>query len=241
MKQMESWLAGKRIVLTGISRGIGRAVAETFLKNKAQVIGVSRDPKNLKKVRSELSGFGPTVSFVCGDIADPKTAVLVAREVKKRWGALDLLINNAAISRWAKSFEEDQEQWLEESFKVNVLSQHYMTRNLLPYLRKGKEPRILNFGSGAGMITGVLDSGAGDMGSYRLSKLAVTGLSLLYANQLKGKVSVLCFDPGWIRTDLGGPNAPEDAPVAVQRLLETLSLDWRVTGKFVKGTDILSW
>jgi len=241
MKQMESWLPGKRIVLTGISRGIGRATAEALLGHKAQVIGVSRDRKNLDKVKAELAGFGPAVSFVCGDIGDPQTAVLTAQEVKKRWGALDLLINNAAISRWAKSFEEDQESWLEESFRVNVLSQHYMIRNLLPYLRKGLEPRILNVGSGAGMITGVLDGGAGDMGSYRLSKLAVTGLSLLYANQLKGEVSVLCFDPGWIRTDLGGPNAPEDAPAAVQRILETLSLDWAVTGKFVKGRDILSW
>lgn len=241
MKQMESWLPGKRVVLTGVSRGIGRAAAETLLSHKAQLIGVSRDRKNLDKAKAELAGFGAAVSFICGDIQDPKTAVLTAQEVKKRWGALDLLINCAAISRWAKSFEEDQEQWLEESFKVNVLSQHYMIRNLLPYLRKGTEPRILNFGSGAGMIKGVLDSGTGDMGSYRLSKLAVNGLSLLYANQLKGEVSVLSFDPGWIRTDLGGPNAPEDTPAAVQRLLETLSLDWSVTGQFVKGRDILPW
>jgi len=241
MKQIEPWLAGKRIVLTGVSRGIGRAAAETFLRHKAQVVGVSRDRKNLDKAKADLAGFGSAVSFVCGDIQDPRTAVQVAAEVKSRWGGLDLLLNCAAISRWAQSFEEDQEGWLEESFRVNVLSQHYMIRNLLPYLRKGTEPRILNFGSGAGMIAGVMDSGTGDMGSYRLTKLAVHGLSLLYANQLKGEVSVLCFDPGWIRTDLGGPNAPDDVADAVRRLLDTLSLDWTVTGKFVKGTDILPW
>ena len=241
MKQIESWLAGKRIVLTGVSRGIGRAAADALLGRKAQLIGVSRDPRNLDKAKAGLAGYGSAVSFVCGDIQDPRTAVLTAQEVGKRWGALDLLLNCAAISRWAKSFEEDQEGWLEESFRVNVLSQHYMIRNLLPYLRKGTEPRILNFGSGAGMISGVMDSGTGDMGSYRLSKLAVNGLTMLYANQLKGEVSVLSFDPGWIRTDLGGPNAPDDAADAVRRLLDSLSLDWDVTGKFVKGTDILPW
>ena len=241
MKQMESWLAGKRIVLTGVSRGIGRAAAEALLRNKAQIIGVSRDRKNLDKAKAGLAGFGSAVSFVCGDIQDPRTAVLTAQEAGKRWGALDLLLNCAAISRWAKNFEEDQEQWLEESFRVNVLSQHYMIRNLLPYLRKGTEPRILNFGSGAGMIAGVMDGGAGDMGSYRLSKLAVNGLTMLYANQLKGEVSVLSFDPGWIRTDLGGPDAPDDTAAAVRRLFDTLALDWAVTGKFVKGRDILPW
>jgi len=241
MNKIETWLPGKRVVLTGVSRGIGRAIAETLLQHKAQIIGVSRDRKNLDKAKADLAAFGPAVSFICADIQDPKTAALTAGEVKKRWGALDLLVNCAAISRWAKTFEEDQESWLEESFRINVLSQHYMTRNLLPFLRKGKEPRIINFGSGAGMIKGVLDSGTGDMGSYRLTKLAVNGLSLLYANQLKGEVSVLSFDPGWIRTDLGGPNAPEDTPAAVQRFLDTLSLDWEVTGKFVKGTDILPW
>jgi NAD(P)-dependent dehydrogenase (short-subunit alcohol dehydrogenase family) len=241
MMNMESWLKGRRVVLTGVSRGIGRAVAETFLQSKAQLIGVSRDKKNLAKAKAELSGFGKAVSFVCGDIGEPKTAVLTAKEVEKRWGALDLLINCAAISRWAKSFEEDQESWLEESFRINVLSQHYMTRNLLPYLRKGKEPRILNFGSGAGKISGVMDGESGDMGSYRLTKMAVNGLTMLYATQLKGKVSVLSFDPGWIKTDLGGPNAPDEVGDAVKRFLDTLSLPWKVTGKFVKGQDILPW
>ncbi len=241
MTKHQDLLAGKRIVLTGISRGIGRAAAEALLGNKAEVIGVGRNKENLDKAAAGLKEFGEAVSFVLGDIGEPQSAVKVAEEVKKRWGALDLLINNAAIMKWSNSFEEDEEGWLEESLRVNVLSIHYITRNLLPFLRKGKQPRILNYGSGAGQIKGVLDSGEGSMGSYRLSKLAVNGLTMLYANQLKGQVSVLTVDPGWIKTDLGGPEAPEDTSAAVQRLVDSIDLDWEVTGKFVKGKDILDW
>ena len=241
MSEYEELLGGKRVVLTGISRGIGRAVAAALLENEAKVIGVGRNKDNLDKAAEELKGFGEAASFVLGDVGEVATATKVAEEVEKRWGALDLLINNAAIMRWAESFEEDEEQWLEESLRVNVLSAHYLTRKLLPFLRKAEKPRIINVSSGAGMIRGVLDSGTGDMGSYRLSKLALNGLTMLYASQLRGEVSVLSFDPGWIKTDLGGPDAPEEAPASVRRLINTIGLEWELTGKFVKGKDILNW
>ena len=237
----EKEFKGRKIVLTGISRGIGLASGEELLKQGAEIIGVSRNKENINTAKEKLAQFKESLVIIQGDIADPSTAKNTAREVSQKWGSLDILINCAGIQRYAKSFEEEEESCLEETLKINVLGLHYFIRELIPYLRKGQEPRIINFSSGAGMIKGVIDQGAGDMGSYRLSKLTVNGLTMIYANHLKEKISVLSFDPGWIKTDLGGPQAPEETPAAVDRIIATLKLPWDVTGKFYKGSDELPW
>ncbi len=237
----ENGFKGRKIVLTGISRGIGLGSAEELLKQGAEIIGVSKNKENINTAKEKLAQFKESLTIIQGDIADPSTAKSTAQEVSQKWGSLDVLINCAGIQRYAESFEAEEESCLEETLKINVLGLHYFIRGLIPYLKKGQEPRILNFSSGAGMIKGVIDQGASDMGSYRLSKMAVNGMTMLYANHLKGKVSVLSFDPGWIKTDLGGPQAPEETPVAVARVIATLKLPWDVTGGFYKGSDKLTW
>ena len=92
---------------------------------------------------------------------------------------------------------------------TNVLSAHWLSHALLPLLKLGHEPRIINVSSGAGKLDAVKEES--NMPAYRLSKLALNGLTLSYAGDLKGQVAVNSLDPGWLKTDLGGAKNRERA------------------------------
>jgi NAD(P)-dependent dehydrogenase (short-subunit alcohol dehydrogenase family) len=228
-------LAGRRIVLTGASRGIGREAVELFTAEGAEIIGIARDEAKLQALAARFPNF----SALVGDITDRGLGERVASAVKQRWGAFDVLINNAAIQNYNAGFHDEPLDTLEKNFLTNVLSAHWLTNALLPLLLTGKEPRIINVSSGAGKLD-VLKAEP-SMPAYRLSKLALNGLSILYAGDLKGKVAVNALDPGWLKTDLGGPNAPGEPPDGARRLLELLSQPFEVSGGFWYGAEAIEF
>lgn len=221
-------LSGRRMVLTGASRGVGFETVKLFTGEGAEIIGVARDAVKLKALEKQYSGF----LGIEGDITDKGLGRRLFEAAQKRWGALDLLINNAATQKWNQGFHDEPLDLLEEHFKVNVLSAHWLSHALLPLLMKGREPRIINVTSGAGTFSALSDP---SMPAYRLTKFALNGMSILYAGDLKGKVAVNVMDPGWLKTDLGGPNAPGEPPDGAIRMLQVATLPFEATGKFWYG------
>lgn len=226
-----SRLKGRRVVLTGASRGVGREAAHLFSAEGAEVIGVARDATKLDQLASELPGFQPLV----GDITDRGLGARVASAVTARWGALDLLVNNAAIQEYNAGFHAEPVDTLERNLTTNVLSAHWLINALLHLLERGQEPRVINVSSGAGTLAAVRDEPT--MPAYRLSKLLLNGLTLSYAGDLKGKVAVNSLDPGWLKTDLGGPQAPGEPPDGAVRMLELATKPFSVTGGFWYGAE----
>jgi NAD(P)-dependent dehydrogenase (short-subunit alcohol dehydrogenase family) len=224
-------LTGRRIVLTGASRGVGRETVRLFSAEGAEIIGVARDAAKLEALASELPGFHALV----GDITDRELGGRVAQAVRERWGALDLLINNAAVQQYNAGFHAEPLDTLEQNLTTNVLSAHWLIHALLPLLERGEEPRIINVSSGAGKLSAVRDEP--NMPAYRLSKLLLNGLTLSYAGDLRGKIAVNSLDPGWLKTDLGGPNAPGEPPDGAVRMLELASMPFSVTGGFWYGAE----
>ena len=224
-------LAGRRIVLTGASRGIGREAVELFTTEGAEIIGVARDEVKLKELAARFAGFQPFV----GDVTDKSLGERLAELVRKRWGALDVLVNNAAIQDPNDGFHAEPLDTLERNLVTNLLSAHWLTHALLPLLLEGREPRVVNVSSGAGRLD-VIKSDT-TMPAYRLSKFALNGLSILYAGDLKGKVAVNSLDPGWLKTDLGGPLAPGEPRDGAVRLVEILMKPFEVTGGFWYGAE----
>jgi NAD(P)-dependent dehydrogenase (short-subunit alcohol dehydrogenase family) len=222
-------LKGRRIVLTGASRGIGREAVDLLSREGAEILGVARDTAKLRELEATYPGF----KGLAGDIADPSLGAKVAAAVAARWGALDLLVNNAAIQEWNAGFHAEPEEALARNFGVNVFSAHWLIHALLPLLEKGKEPRIINVSSGAGTFSALRSDPS--MPSYRLTKFALNGLTILYAGDLKGKIAVNALDPGWLKTDLGGPNAPGEPPEGAVRMLQLALKPFNVTGKFFHG------
>ncbi|HZU81720.1 MAG TPA: SDR family NAD(P)-dependent oxidoreductase [Polyangiaceae bacterium] len=235
---MAKRLEGRRIVLTGVSRGVGYETAKRFLGEGARVIGVAKDGPRLARAAEALAPLGDFAPLQL-DLVSRDAPGRVAEAVQKRWGALDILFNNAAIlinDGEPTSFEQEPAGSLEKSLDVNLVAPFRLTMALLPALRRGEQPRIVHVGSGAGTFEGVRMTG---IASYRLSKWALNGLTLLMATQLAGEVAVNAFDPGWVKTDLGGPKAPGHPRESAEGALAVATLPFAVTGKFWKdGREI---
>jgi NAD(P)-dependent dehydrogenase (short-subunit alcohol dehydrogenase family) len=231
-------LSGQRILITGVSRGVGLETARLFLAEGAEILGVARDHARLEAARLELDPSGKRLTVLAAELAADDTPSRVARAVEERWGALDVLFNNAGvqIDRGALGITTGPESVFHESLATNLTAPYRLCRALLPLLRKGKAPRIVNVSSGAGNFASMRMR---DIPTYRLSKFALNGLTLLLAGELEGVVSVNAFDPGWVKTDLGGPNAPGVATESARGALALVTQPWEVSGKFWKdGSEI---
>ena len=230
-------LEGRTIVLTGASRGVGFETAKRFLGEGAKVLGVAKDASRLARASETLGALGDFAPLQA-DLCESGAAERIAKGVAERWGSLDILFHNAAILIDAKvrSFEGEPRDALERTLAANVLAPFHLTRELLPLLRRGHEPRIVHVGSGAGTFDGLRE---GSIASYRLSKWALHGMTMLLAQHLAGSLAVNGFDPGWVKTDMGGPQAPGSAVDSAEGALAVVTLPFSVTGKFWKdGREI---
>ena len=232
-------LKGLRTVITGASRGVGYRVARMFLREGAQVLGVSRQRRTLAKADREFRAYGRAWKALVADTGSPNGPKRIAAAVRSRWGALDFLLNNAAVNPGHRNMAAMADGELEATLNVNVFALHRISRALLPLLKKGRKPRIVNVSSGAGS-RGSIETGT-DMSAYRLSKWTVNGLTRLWANELKGTVSVVMMDPGWVKTDMGGPQAPDSPELSARRALEIALLPAKVTGVFLHGRKEGGW
>jgi NAD(P)-dependent dehydrogenase (short-subunit alcohol dehydrogenase family) len=226
-------LEGRRIVLTGVSRGVGLETARLFLREGAEIVGVARDAERLERARRELDPEGRRLSVVAVDLTDPRAPSTVLEAVDKRFSALDVLFNNAGIQidGDGRGITQVSEAQLERSMAANLVAPYRFCRAFLPLLLRGHEPRIVNVSSGAGNFESMKMV---DIPTYRLSKWALNGLTMLLAAELSGKVSVNAFDPGWVKTDLGGPRAPGTPVDSAKGALALVTLPFSETGKFWK-------
>jgi len=233
-----SALAGRKIVITGISRGVGFETAKLFLKEGAEILGVSRDPERLERARRELDPGDGRLSVLATDLTGRDAAARVAAAAEARFPALDVLFNNAAvqIDESVQGVAELSESVMDEAFAQNFWAPYRLARALLPMLRRGHEPRLVNLSSGAGNFESMRALG---IPSYRLTKWALNGLTMLLAKELAGKVAVNAFDPGWVKTDLGGANAPGHPRESAIGALAIVTMPFSETGKFWKdGNEI---
>lgn len=235
---MTKTLAGNKIVLTGVSRGVGLCTARALLEQGAEVFGVARNADRLAGAHRALEKSG-RFHALSADLAEPDAAQRIAERAQQLFGQLDVLINNAGVMLWHDAeITSEPEGMLERSLAVNLLAPFRLSRALLPLLERSPEPRIIHVSSGAGTHQGMTEPG---IASYRLSKWSLNGLTILQARELAGRVSVNAFDPGWVRTDLGGEKAPGTPEESAQGMLKTLALPWTMSGKFLKDGLEISW
>jgi NAD(P)-dependent dehydrogenase (short-subunit alcohol dehydrogenase family) len=235
---MPKSLAGRRVLITGASRGIGLETARLFLAEGAEVLGVAREATRLE-LASDM--FAPLGAFhmLPADLTQEETAGQIRNAITRLWGAIDIVVHNAAIMvAHEQEILTESLGKLEESFETNLFAPFRLTRALLPLLKKGHNPRVINVSSGAGTLSGMTEPG---IASYRLTKWALNGLTQLEAKEFRGKISFMAFDPGWVKTDLGGPRAPGLPEDSARGLLKTVLLPPQVTGKLFKDGEVLPW
>jgi NAD(P)-dependent dehydrogenase (short-subunit alcohol dehydrogenase family) len=229
---------GTRVVVTGASRGVGFHTAKLLLEAGAEVHAVARDPERLMKAVKSLAPLG-SIQATAVDLAQADAGERVAVEVEARWGALDVLFNNAGIQQWCPCLEQEPVDALERNIALNLLAPHWLIRALLPALERGNAPRIINVSSGAGSRKDVAQQV--DMPAYRLSKYALNGLTMSYAACLRGRIAVNALDPGWLKTDMGGPEAPGEPIDGARRALAVMAKPPSVTGKIWYGDEEIDY
>ncbi len=200
------------ILITGASKGIGRALVTEVLKHspkETKIICVARDHKALKELQRE---FDHQIIPVIADVSSEKDLQHIVDQVKSL-KTLDLLINNAGVLN--KDFTEKD---FLNSFQVNAIAPFLLTRALLPYLSHGKNPQVVQIST---LMSSIEDNGSGGYYAYRSSKAALNMITKSLSID-HPKIKFLLIHPGWVKTDMGGEQAPLSPETSAQGLWKVI-------------------
>lgn len=199
-------LEGKIALITGASRGIGKAIAQTFVDHGAVVCFtyMSSDEK-AKALEKELSAKGGTAKGFKSDAGDFAAAQQLVEQVVKEFGTVDILVNNAGITRDTLLMRMSEEQW-DEVIAVNLKSVFNLTKAVLRTMLKARSGSVINMSS----VVGV--KGNAGQANYAASKAGILGFTKSTALEL-GSRNIRCnaVAPGFIETEMTG--ALDDATV----------------------------
>ena len=189
--------ANRTVLITGANRGLGLEFARQYADAGWTVIGTARQPD----AASELNDLDVRVLQL--DVTDSSS---IARMVGALDGQpIDLLINNAGIFPRVNTLDETNFDDVARTLEVNLIGPMRVTRALLPNLRKGQAKKIVSITSGLGSIA---NNDSGRYYGYRESKAALNMFTRSLAVELAdGGFTCIVMSPGWVQTDMGGPNA----------------------------------
>lgn len=211
-------LENKWALITGASRGIGQQIALGLAEYRCNLILHAREVKNLDKTFEKLAGFDISIHCIAGDVGNADGRKSIIQGIVEGPGQVDILYNNAAImSPWKELWEITEEDW-QQTFAVNLYGMIELCRALVPGMVERNFGRIINLSSGIKDIP--------QLAPYSVSKAAVDKYTADLAAQLQ-ETNVLAnaLDPGWLKTDLAGPNADFEVETVLPGALVPALLD----------------
>jgi short-subunit dehydrogenase len=189
-------LRGLRLLITGASSGIGRALAGQAVRAGARVVLAARSAGPLDAVVAELARDGQEALAVAADVTEPAGRQHCLDTVVNRFGGLDVLINNAGVGSWGH-FAGGSEAILRQVMEVNFFAAAELSRLAIPALTNGRQPAVLNIASMCGR------RGMPAWSEYSASKFALCGLTEALRGELaRFDIDVLLVVPGLTRSDL---------------------------------------
>ena len=215
------------VLITGANRGLGLEFAKQYAKDGYEVIACSRKI-NKKDDLHKLQANFKNISIYKLDVANFSSIDQFAKSLKK---PIDILINNAGIYPDSSIDHVDYKAWL-DAFKVNTLSAFKMTQAFLPHLKKGQLKKVASLTSKMGSID---DNSGGSEYLYRSSKAALNMVMKSLSIDLKPKgLLLITLHPGWVRTDMGGPNGLIDVEESVAGMKHQINkLSIKTSGQFI--------
>ncbi len=197
LSELSRSVSGKVGIVTGAASGMGRATARLFADEGMQVAALDVNAEPLEAVVAEIEAAGCPVRGWVVDLADPAAIADSFAEIAAHFGAIDVLVNNAGLSRFAPIDADDYEAAWEISLSVLLTAHTRTIRAALPWLRQAPHPRIVNIASTEGL-------GATKFGSpYTAAKTGVIGLTRSLAVELGPEgITVNCICPGPINTGM---------------------------------------
>ena len=187
-------LKGKTVIVTGSSRGIGEAIAEAYAKRGANIVLNARKPIAEEKV-AHLESYGVTVKTLLGDVSDFETAKEIVSQAKELFGSVDVLVNNAGITRDKLIMRMDEEDF-DATYQVNLKGTFNMIRHALPLMLKQRAGSIINISSVVG------ETGNTGQANYAASKAGIIGLTKSVARAATRGITCNAIAPGFIETEM---------------------------------------
>jgi NAD(P)-dependent dehydrogenase (short-subunit alcohol dehydrogenase family) len=236
--------AERRVALvTGANRGIGLETCRQLGRRGLHVILTARKSEAGEKSAETLRAEGLQVDFRRLDVTDLESIEACERSIDQENGRLDVLVNNAGImldsSKRGESIFQADPDLVRESFEVNTLGPLMVAKSLVPLMRRNGYGRIVNVSSGMGQLS-EMDGG---YPGYRISKTALNAVTVILARELHGaniKANSVC--PGWVRTDMGGDDAPRSAEKGAETIVWLATLpDDGPSGGFFRDLEQIDW
>jgi NAD(P)-dependent dehydrogenase (short-subunit alcohol dehydrogenase family) len=203
-------LSGKVALITGGSRGIGRAIAATYADEGAQVFICGRSDHDVASAIAEIRHVGGAIDGTVGDIAKPADVQRIVQQAVECFGTIDVLVNNASLLGPRVTLADyDFSAW-REVMATNLDGLFLVTREVLPVLLARRSGAIINLTSGVGRV------GKAKWGAYAVSKAALEGFTQVLADELRAEgIRVNSVNPAATRTQMRAQAYPAEDPMTL--------------------------
>ncbi len=228
----------KLVLVTGANKGIGFEIVRQLAARSYSVILTSRDEAKGMNALAQLKKQNLSVDYVQMDINSEESMRQAFNKVNASFGKLDVLINNAAILlKEDQSLLKNDVSILKQTIDSNAYAQLMVTKIFTPIISTGG--RIIMTSSDGGSMS---NSVGGWSPAYCVSKSFLNAITRHLAYELSGRnISVNAFDPGWVKTDMGGRSAPGSVEEGADTAVWLTTADRIGTGKFFRSRKEIEW
>jgi 3-oxoacyl-[acyl-carrier protein] reductase len=225
-------LTGQTALVTGGSKGIGKAICFALAREGANVVIAARDESKIRETMEELKERSGKVLAIQADVRYEEDVKNLISKIIKEFGRLDILVNNAGVA-YRKRLEETTLKEYDEIMDTNLKGVYLCTKYAIAHIRNSNNGKIVNISSGAGL------HGIPELSIYCASKFGVIGITQSIASELEGKIKVYVICPGGVDTDMYRSlfgHKPQLKPEHIaKKVLELVSPDSKVTsGKIIE-------
>ena len=222
---------GRWALITGASRGIGYLSAKFMAEQGCNLILHSRSIEHTEKVLGEVHALGVEAYAVSAELSDPGQVEEMLRTVDSLGKRIDIVLNNAGLQiAYRTQYMETPVNDYEMSFRINTIAPMMICYHFLPKMIGAGFGRIVNTTSGIRLEP--------EQAGYSASKAALDKVTVDIGSKLQGSdVCINLADPGWCRTDLGGPNAPNAPESAIPGIVVGAFIDDKKSGRIFGAQD----
>jgi len=229
-------------LISGGNKGLGFETAVQLSRRGIKVFLGSRSEQKGRESATRLQSAGFDVTYIPLEVTDAASIQAAVDKIGKEFGHLDILINNAGVllerGDGSLPIHTDKDILL-KTFETNVAGAYMLCDAVLPLMRQNGYGRIVNVSSGMGQLANMQS----EFPAYRISKTALNAVTKIFATLCRGiNILVNSVCPGWVKTDMGGAEAPRSLAAGVETIVWAATLeDGSLTGNFFRDKHSIPW
>ena len=240
LRVMTDGMRARVALVTGANRGLGLETSRQLLERGLRVVMTGRDERAVQRARDSLGADENAALALTLDVTHPASIEAASRTIATRFGSVDVLVNNAAVLLFENSrVLSIPADGFRDTFDANVFGVVETCRVFAPGMAERGYGRIVNVSSGAGQLSTMSTYAP----AYSMSKASLNALTRILAATYRDRgVLVNAVDPGWVRTDMGGPAAPRSVEQGADTIVWLATLpDRGPTGGFFHDRRQVAW